>query len=307
MHVQTRDQKDFPAEEFANLHFLDSDFSIHPNFFQSLVPGSVVVLDDFSFQKSNKQEKLDFLKVVNFHLRHGNITLILLIHNLYSNNLASEILLAPHLILAYSNLGYNIIRYKFNIFFHFLLPHPLKPLILILRKIAPRLGGKAFVDFYQEPVKQNFHFCYINCNKNYIINCVEHLFKGNRTTMFFGNDRFVIHKVDKFCTALQNQPETIDSGKDSILDFITTTYPKQKYLPLLFKQLIKKEFINNDLYFEQHPNIHIADFCTFINNKFGKPEKTDPKFLKLCKYLQAQHVKLPKISIKNPVAQKYLC
>lgn len=107
--VQTHEPKDFSQN--PTIQFLDNEFTIHPDCFTPLVPGSIVVLDDYTFRKSNsKQEKLDFLKVINYHLRHGSITLILVIHNLYNNNLASEILLAPHLILSYSNLGYTIVR-----------------------------------------------------------------------------------------------------------------------------------------------------------------------------------------------------
>jgi len=70
-----------------------------------------VILDDYTFKfAQNKQEKMDFLKVINYTLRHRQIILILIIHNLYNNNLANEILLAPHLFLAYSNLGYSIMR-----------------------------------------------------------------------------------------------------------------------------------------------------------------------------------------------------
>jgi len=79
--------------------------------FLNIPSGSIVILDDYTFKYAhNKQEKMEFLKVVNYTLRHRQITLILMIHNLYNNNLANEILLAPHLILSYSNLGYTIMR-----------------------------------------------------------------------------------------------------------------------------------------------------------------------------------------------------
>jgi len=72
------------------------------------------VLDDFSFPSNKRYEKkIQFLEVINRILRHNNITLFLLVHNLYNTNLATEILLAPHLFLSYSNLGETILRYKF--------------------------------------------------------------------------------------------------------------------------------------------------------------------------------------------------
>jgi len=94
------------------VHYLSDDFCVHEDSFQHFQPHSFIVLDDFSFKKANnKQEKADFMKVVNFNLRHQNITLVLIVHNMYNNNLTSEIMLAPHLFLAYSNLGYEIMRY----------------------------------------------------------------------------------------------------------------------------------------------------------------------------------------------------
>ena len=55
----------------------------------------------------NKQAEINFLKVVNYILGH---TLILVIHNLFSNNLSNDILCAHHVFLSYSNLGYLIMR-----------------------------------------------------------------------------------------------------------------------------------------------------------------------------------------------------
>jgi len=79
--------------------------------FATIPENSLVVLDDFAFrQANNKQAKLNFQKVVNYILRHKKITLVLIIHNLFSNNLSTEILYATHLFLSYSNLGYLIMR-----------------------------------------------------------------------------------------------------------------------------------------------------------------------------------------------------
>ena len=72
---------------------------------------SLIILDDFFFKEANnRQSKLDFLKIKNYTLRHREITLILVIHNLFGTNLANDILLANHLFLAYSNLGEFIFR-----------------------------------------------------------------------------------------------------------------------------------------------------------------------------------------------------
>jgi len=107
--IQTREPRDF--ENLNRVHFLSDEFTVHENSFRQFQARSFIVLDDFSFKKANnKQEKADFMKVVNYNLRHQNITLVLIVHNMYNNNLTSEIMLAPHLFLAYSNLGYTIMR-----------------------------------------------------------------------------------------------------------------------------------------------------------------------------------------------------
>lgn len=123
--------------------------------------------------------------------------------------------------------------------------------------------------------------------------------------MFANTTTFIIHKMDESCGQSNHEPESNDINVE-IMDFVKTTYPKQKYLSLVFSIMLKKDLINNDLCFVNF-NIHIADFCSFINNKFGNKTSTNSDFLKLCKHLQKQKIKFPKVSIKNPVAQKYLC
>jgi hypothetical protein len=107
--VQTKDPSDF--SEMNQINYLNSDFEINEKQFSLLPDNSLVILDDFYFTHINdKQTKVEFRGVVNYYLRHHNITLILIIHNLYSNNLLNDILLAPHLFVAYSNLGYFLVR-----------------------------------------------------------------------------------------------------------------------------------------------------------------------------------------------------
>jgi len=107
--IQTREPEDFRQVE--RIQFLNDDFAVNEDSFVSFQPNSLIVLDDFCFKKANnKQEKLEFLKVINYTLRHKQIVLVLIVHNMYNNNLSNEIFLAPHLFLAYSNLGYNVMR-----------------------------------------------------------------------------------------------------------------------------------------------------------------------------------------------------
>jgi hypothetical protein len=82
---------------------LNSDFTVREENFAELSDNSFVVLDDFSFRNSQNSKsvtKSDFLKVINYYLRHHNIKLCLVIHNLFNNNLFTEILLARHRVVA---------------------------------------------------------------------------------------------------------------------------------------------------------------------------------------------------------------
>ena len=127
--------------------------------------------------------------------------------------------------------------------------------------------------------------------------------------MFTNNEKFTIHKFNKPCN-LQPNDNTIKSDnliiKDQIDNFLSISYPKNKSLHLIFNIFLKHNLINDDLFFKMIPNIHIADFCSFINNRFDKDTKPNKEMIKLCKYLQTQSIRFPKVAIKNPVAQKLL-
>jgi hypothetical protein len=112
IYIQTAEPTDF--QNVSGISFLESDFTVNETNFATIPENSLVVLDDFAFrQANNKQAKLNFQKVVNYILRHKKITLVLIIHNLFSNNLSTEILYATHLFLSYSNLGYLIMRWDY--------------------------------------------------------------------------------------------------------------------------------------------------------------------------------------------------
>lgn len=159
------------------------------------------------------------------------------------------------------------------------------------------------LSFYQEPVKYNYHFCYINCNRNYLINCVENLFKDKTVTMFANQEKYIIHSAQQPCES-QKSPDS--NVKAECYTFINDTYPKNKLLPVVVKILTNHSLLDENLFFIPFPRIHLADFCSYINNKFDKNSKPDPLMFKLCKYLQNQKIKLPKIAVKNPAAHKYL-
>jgi hypothetical protein len=158
------------------------------------------------------------------------------------------------------------------------------------------------MSFYQEPLRYQYNFMYINCMKNYLINCVDNLLQNKNTTMYYNKTKFIIHPVNKPCN-LSSLP-TSNNIESQIKNFIENSYPKNKMIYLVFNVLTKNKLINDDLFFVQFPNIHVADFCSFLLNRFGKKEKTDLNLLKLCKYLK--NYTFPKIALKNPVAIDYL-
>ena len=123
--------------------------------------------------------------------------------------------------------------------------------------------------------------------------------------MFSNEQVFVIHPKHTPCSRkeIASPDNTI---QQNITDLLQNTYSKQKLLPLVFKLIVKKNLIDDNLFFIQF-NIHVADFISFINNRFGKINTTEGRFLKLAKHLQTLQLKLPKAAVKNPVAAKFLC
>jgi len=267
----------------------------------------MVILDDYRFYK--KTGKQNFLRVCNYTLRHNSICLILICHNLFHNELYTQIIYAPHLFISYSNVGHSIIRY----FLHdkLILPfNKLKPIDdtnqLYCRKLSARLGGKNAVDFYQNSELQNYHFCYINSKKNFLINQVDNLLTGYPTSMFASGITYVIHDENKPCG--QSLPtQTAFQLSEAITKFLNTTYPKQKLLPLVLNILLQKDLITDEFYFKDHNNVHIIDFCRYILNKFDKNDKPNPALKNLIKTLQANQVRFPNACISNPMAKKLLC
>ena len=128
--------------------------------------------------------------------------------------------------------------------------------------------------------------------------------------MYVNNTLYIVHAHNKPCplaTHNSAEPTQQEQQQQHIDTFLRTTYPKQKYLPLLFSILHPHALFNQHLFFNDFNNVHIADFCSFIVNPFGKQNLTEAKFIKVCKYLQSKHIVLPKVAVKNPVAAKFLC
>ena len=123
--------------------------------------------------------------------------------------------------------------------------------------------------------------------------------------MFSSGEQFVIHKASQTCAA--DGIADIQPQHSSVQAFVKETYPKQKHLVLIFDILEKHNLFDDNLFCIPFPNIHVADMCAFFLNRFYKNDNADGRYIKFCKFLQKKGVKLPKVSVKNPYAQKLLC
>lgn len=108
IYVKTNQNSDYSS--FSNITFLDPSFIIDEPSFKLIQDGSIVILDDYAYENKNKQSKIEFLKIINYYLRHHAVVLFIVIHNMYHNMLFTDIINAPHLLLSYSNIGYSIMR-----------------------------------------------------------------------------------------------------------------------------------------------------------------------------------------------------
>jgi len=179
---------------------------------------------------------------------------------------------------------------------------------IFFRKLYLRLGGPEALEFYQSVPKSNYHFAYINSARNYIINCIETFFSSSHPqtlTMFANKQVYVIHEVDQNCS--QESGSSQEPSVNHVSDFIDSTYPKQKkYLALVGKILEKHNLINDDLFFVDFNDVHIADFFSFINNSFDK-QKENTRLTKVCKFMQSKNIRFANVCVKNIRAKKYLC
>lgn len=132
--MRSRDDTDFNAVKHR-IKLLEPGFLVNETYFSDIPTNSVVILDDFFLEKN---QKLDFLRVRDYHLRHRNITLLLLVHNIYNGNIQHELLGAPHILLAYTAMGEIVMR---SDFFITTTATPLFYVYLFCRKIENRLGG----------------------------------------------------------------------------------------------------------------------------------------------------------------------
>jgi hypothetical protein len=123
--------------------------------------------------------------------------------------------------------------------------------------------------------------------------------------MFVQNQEFVIHLKSQKCG--QPTPSSNSSLSETVQQFISTHYPKQKFLNLAIQPLIQKNMINEHLFFNNDNDIHLIDFISFISNRFYKSSTPPPQFKTLIKHIQHEKIRFPTATIKNPLAKKIFC
>lgn len=154
--VHTAEPSDF--QNISRISFLPDDFTVDKNNFSSIPENSIVVLDDFAFKVANNiQEKVNFRAVVNYILRHKKITLILIIHNLFGNNLSTDILSAPHLFFSYSNMGYSIMRW--DTLFLLFITHIQYNIFYLFQQNISKIGRSWSLRILSKCSKSEFSFC----------------------------------------------------------------------------------------------------------------------------------------------------
>jgi hypothetical protein len=129
---------------------------------------------------------------------------------------------------------------------------------------------------------------------------VNRLLSRLPTVMFSDERLFTVHDSQHPCgrEALQIPAE------QAVLDAVSSRWPKQKQWISFFKPVLKHDLIDENLFFKD-PQVHVLDFCSFLNNSFPTPTP-DPKMIKLFKLLQHKGIRAAKIAVKNKTAQKYL-
>ena len=78
-------------------------------FKKNIVSHSVLICDDFALAKSQVH---DFSVIVNYFCRHYNITLFVIIHSLYKNNIFTEVNLSSHWFLLKSEASRQVAQRK---------------------------------------------------------------------------------------------------------------------------------------------------------------------------------------------------
>lgn len=221
-----------------------------------ILSNSIVICDDFSLDKSLIA---GFRNIVNYYCRHKCITLFVIIHSLFKNNIFNEIQLCSHLFLLKSEAA---------------------------RQIATR---KKCLNAYKTLISSNLikQLLYINLIDEYCLTLSSNLSlqKILPLEMFTqNNDIFTIHIKNELC------PDVEKSEENNNIDSIYEQYGKKNKRKVFYivsclekNNLLKENFV----VLSNSQSMHISDVLSIFLNPFNTKtlSKKDILFFKKLKQL----------------------
>lgn len=219
----------------------------------NIVTNSVLIFDDFHLDVSSVK---DFRRIVNFYCRHKAVTLIIIIHTLFKNNIFNELNLASHYFLLKSEAS---------------------------RQIASR---KKVIKPYNTLLSTQYlkQLLYVNLIDEYTISFESDVI--NKTLvplkMFNHTDVFTVHKQGESCPDNVSQCESEDN------DHIYAQYSNRNKRKIFFILTCfrKNNILKDDLVVvDKVHSMHIYDVLSIFLNPFSKKEfsKQEILFLKKLK------------------------
>ena len=246
-------------EEFNEVQDVQFKQSWNKFDFNSVASQTYVVIDDYVM--ADEKSRKEFLSIVNFVLRHRQIGLCIVIHQVVLSNMYSELMLCGHIVLTCSPSSLHYLQKVKKLY----------------------LGMKLGYDYISQ---NNFYVLYTNKVKNYSI-AIKPNFILDR--MWTNTDEYIIYKKHENC--MQNEEETY--SQDSLLnmpwfqDVIDTYSRHKKKVVILIHILIKNKLlpdtdsllIGNERF--KSNRMHLIDFLSIcLSVKKLKLSKKNVQFLK---------------------------
>ena len=249
-----------PVIALQNLSFEETWINSH------IKCDSILIFDDFYLEKSAVN---DFRRVVNYHCRHKRLTLFIIIHSIFKNNIFNEISLSSHLFLLKSNSG---------------------------RQVATR---KKVLQAYNTLISSNNikQLLYINHIQEYCLSLESDIVKHKISPieMFLPNGPiYTIHIKNSQCPDLK-LPEIQENDDEN--EIFTHYSPRNKRKIFFILSCFKKNniFKDNLVSLDKNVSMHIFDVLALFLNPFSKKELSKQEILFMKKLKASTHLyPLPK-------------
>ena len=267
--------------------------------FDQIPSSSIVILDDYFHSQSSKSSQ-NFREIVNFKLRHNEITLICLIHQFTKVNLYSVFILCENIFITYSKVNLKVL---FQIFVNYGIDF-----------------RDEFNSIYSEG-QAKYYVGYLNLKLNYFVPKASILLthQENPISMFKDGDEYLIFKKSDLTIKKEidkdksTEPED-DTTEDKILDMVKQLYnPKNQKIIILTKLLYTnlRSYINKENLSIEIDGLFYTNFIDFLKYtqmvNTPKAHSMSSKYLFILKLLKSNNLKIAKTFIKNKKVQSYLC